>query len=126
MEQQAFGPRRKHRLALAVAPHLLADALASVLADDDVDDVIDLIAAEETDGARILAAEGRFDIAVVSPGTDMPDADVVIVLPPTGTGEVVIPREGRTERVEVGSVAALLDVLDFYDPASRPRRSPAN
>ncbi|HEX2039146.1 MAG TPA: hypothetical protein VHF47_05350, partial [Acidimicrobiales bacterium] len=72
------------------------------------------------------AADDRFDAAVVSPGVALPDADVVIILPPSGTGEVVVRRRGerQSERVDVPSVAALFDVLDAYAPADRRRRRP--
>ena len=112
---------RKHRLALVVAPTLFADALASVLAADDVDEVIDL-----TDADADIGPHGRFDTAVISPGAAAPDADIVIVLPPSGRGEVGINRRGSadTERVEVPSVAALFDLLDVYDPADQRRRRP--
>lgn len=116
--------RRKHRLALVIAPHLFAEALAAVLNADDVDDVIDLTALDHP-GSTSPAAHQHFDTAVVSPGAQVPDADVVIVLPPSGAGEVTINRAGRTERVEVASVAALFDLLDDYSPAGRRRRRPA-
>lgn len=119
MDDEGGGPPRKHRLALDVAPHLFAEALASVLRADDVDDVIDLTAHDQPPPAGT-----RFDAAVISPGAEMPDADIVIVLPPSGRGEVVINRRGEreSERVEIPSVAALFDVLDVYDPADQRRR----
>lgn len=130
MDEQAGGTRRKHRLALVVAPHLFADALAFVLAADDVDEVIDLTANEaigiEDTTAHALALYEHYDTAVVSPGAEPPDADVVIVLPPSGFGEVMIAREGTTEHVEVGSVAALFDLLDVYSPAPQRRRRPVS
>ena len=118
------GRPRRHRLALAVAPHLFAEALASVLAADDVDEVIDLTAYER--GPAPVAAHDHFDAAVVSPEADIPDADVVIILPPSGTGEVVVRRRGEevTESVHVCSVAALFDLLDAYAPGDRRRRRP--
>lgn len=121
MNEDKGAAPRKHRLALVVAPHLFAEALASVLAADEVDDVIDLTAYDEPQPDL-----GRFDAAVVSPGAELPDADVIIVLPPSGRGEVVIRRRGSVEmeRVDVGSVAALFDLLDAYDPAAHRRRRP--
>jgi len=117
---------RKHRLALVVAPTLFADALASVLAADDVDEVIDLTDLTEAAAGVDPLTHGRFDTAVISPGAVAPDADVVIVLPPSGCGEVVINRRGAAdpERVDVPSVAALFDLLDVYDPADQRRRRP--
>lgn len=112
------GPRRS--LALAVSPTIFADALASVLQADGVDEVIDLT--EQPD--RPLAL-GHYDAAVVSPGVDQPDADVVIILPPSGQGIVAISREGVNEHVWVHSVAELFDLLDEVCPAARPRRLPA-
>lgn len=120
MEEQ----RRKHRLALVIAPHLFAEALAAVLAADDVDDVIDLTAFDHP-GSTSLAARQHFDTAVVSPGAQVPDADVVIVLPPSGAGEVTVTRAGTAERVEISSVAALFDLLDDYSPGGIRRRRPA-
>jgi hypothetical protein len=116
--------RRKHRLALVIAPHLFAEALAAVLSADDVDDVIDLTAFDHP-GATPLASRQHFDTAVISPGAQVPDADVVIVLPPSGAGQITVTREGRTDRVEVASVAALLDLLDDYSPGGIRRRRPA-
>lgn len=107
-----------------MAPHLFAEALAAVLAADDVDDVIDLTAYEHP-GAAIGDGLVHYDTAVISPGARVPDADVVIVLPPSGAGEVLITRRGISERVEVPSVAALFDLLDAYAPAGRRRRRPA-
>lgn len=122
------GHPRKHRLALVVAPHLFADALAAVLAADDVDEVIDLTAydSESASGPIRVGPHDHFDAAVVSPGAPVPDADVVIVLPPSGTGEVVVRRRGveETERVDVPSVAALFDVLDEFAPGAHRRRRP--
>jgi hypothetical protein len=114
---------RKRRLALVVAPNLFADALASVLAADDVDEVIDLTTLDVVgNGGTGLGFNDHYDTAVVSPGADIPDADVVIVLPPSGTGEVVVTRQGSTEQVNVQSVSALLDLLDVYAPAPAGRR----
>jgi hypothetical protein len=122
----------KRHLAVAVGPSLFADALASVLAEDEVDEVIDLTQHDEPgpDGSGAAAPPGagrRFDIAVVSPGRAEPDADVVIVLPPSGVGEVaVVGEDSRTLRVSVvvHTVDELFDLLDAYCPAGRPRRRP--
>jgi hypothetical protein len=110
------GPKRS--LALAVSPSIFADALASVLQADGVDDVIDLT---EYDRPPVL---DHYDAAVVSPGVDQPDADVVIILPPSGRGIVAISREGVSEHIWVHTVAELFDLLDEVCPASRPRRRP--
>jgi hypothetical protein len=125
----------KRHLAVAVGPSLFADALASVLAEDEVDEVIDLTQVNGTGpdgpgagpGAATPRSGRRFDIAVVSPGRDEPDADVVIVLPPSGEGEVaVVGEDSRTRRVSVvvHTVDELFDLLDAYCPAGRPRRRP--
>ena len=103
-----------------IGPNLFADALASVLAADDVDEVIDLT---QPDGQTALGGR-HFDAAVVSPGRDEPDADVVFLLPPSGIGEVSVTRAGRRETVVVPNVDALFDLLDAYCPADRPRRRP--
>ena len=109
----------KQSLALSVAPSLFADALASVLAADGVDEVIDLT---QLDAAA--AAGQHYHTAVVSPGLDHPDADVVIVLPPSGQGELALTRAGVNERIVVHSVAELFDLLDAVCPAEHPRRRP--
>ena len=111
----------KQHLALVIGPTLFADALASVLAVDGVDEVIDLT--QLPDAADSLR-DAHFDTAVVSPGRPRPDADVVIVLPPSGLGEVAVTREGVRESVVVHSVDALFDLLDTYCPAAHPRRRP--
>ncbi len=122
MNQPGPRPERRRRLALVVAPHLFAEALASVLRADDVDDVIDLTAYDHP--GPTLSLHERYDTAVVSPGASIPDADVVIVLPPSGSGEVTVTRNGTTERVEIPSVDALFDLLDAYSPAPTRRRRP--
>lgn len=107
----------KH-LALSVGPNLFADALAWVLAEDDVDEVIDLTQLPDDGQGR------HFDAAVISPDRRRPDADVVIVLPPSGVGEVAVNRDGVRTTVVVRNVDALFDLLDQYCPADQPRRRP--
>jgi hypothetical protein len=110
------GPKRS--LALAVAPSIFADALASVLQADGVDEVIDL-----TEQDRLVSLV-HYDAALVSPGLDQPDADVVIILPPSGQGTVAISRKGVNDHVWVHTVAELFGLLDEVCPAARPRRLP--
>jgi hypothetical protein len=106
----------KRHVAVAVVPNLFADALTSVLAEDEVDEVVDLTLGEDD--------RRRFDIAVVSPGHEEPDADIVIVLPPSGVGEVAVVGAGSRVHVEVRTVDELFDLLDEYCPSGRPRRRP--
>lgn len=109
-------PPRRPRVAIAVEPTILGDALADVLRDAGVDDVVNL-----RDTAPAL---GAFDAAVVTLVLpDEVDADVVIELPgtPTGNGVTRVKVRGHTARVPVRAVADILRLLDDYCPGSAPR-----
>jgi hypothetical protein len=108
--------QRRTRVAIAVEPTILGDALADVLRGAGVDEVVNL---RETD-----APTGAFDAAVVTlllP--DDVDADVVIELPgsPAGRGETHVRVHGRSARVSISDVEDILRLLDDYCPADEPR-----
>ena len=104
--------RRRPRIALAVEPAILADALADVLRHADVDDIVDLRDPEQV------------DVALVTIGlTDDIEADVVIELPdaPGGTGPAGVRVHGRAASVRVDGLADVLRLLDDYCPGRNPR-----
>lgn len=110
--------RRRPRVAIAVEPTILGDALADVLLGAGVDDVVNL----RTD--PVAAADG-FDAALVTVVLpDDVDADVVIVLPdtPTGKGETRVSVRGHGAVVPVTALDDVLRILDDYCPASERRR----
>lgn len=108
-----MGNRRRPRIAIAVEPVILADALAQVLRHADVDDiVVDLRSADHVDAALVT---------IGLPGH--PDAEVVIELPdaPGGTGTAGVRVHGRSASVQVQSLADVLRLLDDYCPGPSPR-----
>lgn len=108
--------RRRPRVAIAVEPTILGDALTDVLRDAGIDEVVNLRDAVPT--------PGPFDAAVVTLVLpDDVDADVVIALPgtATGDGETRVKVGGRTARVPVRAVADILRLLDDYCPGDAPR-----
>lgn len=110
--------RRRPRVAIAVEPAILGDALADVLLGAGVDDVVNLRMEVADDGAGFDAAL----VTVVLPA-DI-DADVVIELPdtPTGAGETRVSAQGRRVVVPVTALDDVLGLLDDYCPTSEPRR----
>lgn len=105
-----MGNRRRPRIAIVVEPVILADALAEVLRQADVDDLVDL--------------REPVDAALVTTGLpDHPDAEVVIELPdaPCGTGTAGVHVHGRSASVHVQSLADVLRLLDDYCPGPSPR-----
>lgn len=110
--------RRRPRVAIAVEPAILGDALADVLLGAGVDDVVNLRIEPADDAAGFDAAV----VTVVLPG-DV-DADVVIELPdtPTGAGETRVSVRGRCAAVPVTALDDVLDILDDYCPAAARRR----
>ena len=114
---------RRPRVAIAVQPTILGDALAAVLRDAGVDEVVNLREGEPADDAP------HFDAAVVTIVLpDAVDADVVIQLPDTPEGEGVtnVHHRNRCETVSVTALDDILRLLDDYcpGPASRHRDKP--
>lgn len=110
---------RRPRVAIAVEPTILGDALTEVLTSVGVDEVVNLRAEPSP------PVPESFDAAVVT--IVLPDnvnADVVIELPgtPTGHGDTNVRVEGRTARVAVRAVEDILRLLDDYCPGEEPRR----
>lgn len=98
-----------------VEPRLLGDALATMLAGDGVDEVVE--------GAAISGAE--LDAVVVTIDlTGDAGIDVVIRLPDSsgnaGYGRVTTPR--GTETVWIDDASSILELLDRYCPGGAPRR----
>lgn len=113
--------RRRPRVAIAVEPTVLGDALTDVLRDAGVDEVVNL--------RDTQPAPGAFDAAVVT--IVLPEdvnADVVIELPgtSTGDGETRVKVGGRTARVPVRALADILRLLDDYCPGDAPRTAGAD
>ena len=112
---------RRPRVAIAVEPKILGDALTDVLQGAGVDDVVNLRAVESL-------PTGSFDAAVVTIVVpDHVDAEVVIELPgtPTGHGETRVRVGGRSASVPVRAVEDILRLLDDYCPADAPRTGDA-
>jgi hypothetical protein len=112
--------RRRPRVAIAVQPTILGDALTSVLRDLDVDEVVNLREPHDT------APPADFDAAVVTIVLpDAVDADVVIELPdtPTGDGPTTVRHHDRCETVAVTALADILRLLDDYCPSTERRRT---
>lgn len=111
--------RRRPRVAIAVEPTILGDALTEVLVGAGVDDVVNLrTEADEDDATGFDAAL----VTVVLPADVA--ADVVIELPdtPTGAGETRVSVRGRRAVVSVTALDDVLDILDDYCPAPDRRR----
>lgn len=108
---------RRPRVAIAVEPTILADALADVLLGAGVDDVVNL----RTDADDTTCFDAAL-VTVVLP--DTVDADVVIELPdtPTGAGETHVSVRGYRAVVPVTALDDVLGILDDYCPAAEPRR----
>ncbi|HVF75915.1 MAG TPA: hypothetical protein VM938_12785 [Acidimicrobiales bacterium] len=104
--------RRRPRIAIAVEPAILADALAEVLRYADVDDIVD------------LRDHPHVDAALVTIGlpNDV-DAEVVIELPNAdcGTGPAGVHVHGQSAAVRVDGLADVLRLLDDYCPGRNPR-----
>src|SRR5581483_518807 len=107
------------RLAIAVQPTVLRDALSRGLAAADVDEVINL--------TSIDAATGEHDDVVVvsDPVVDL-DSVVVITIPaePGGVGWVEVGGvrvDMHVAGVDVASLPGLLRALDTYCPAEHDR-----
>lgn len=110
--------RRRPRVAIAVEPTILGDALADVLLGAGVDDVVNL----RTDADEATATFDAALVTVVLP--DDVDADVVIELPdtPTGAGETHVSVRGHRAVVPVTALDDVLAILDDYCPAPERRR----
>jgi hypothetical protein len=93
------------RLAIAAAPALLADALASLLPGD-----IDVTLLTEL-------AEERFDVAIVTPGAIDVVAEAVVVLDddPLARGGGTLAVAGVADQ-QLDDLLALLAVLDGLRP----------
>ena len=93
------------RILVAVEPRLLGDALAELLADIGLDDVV-----------RPGDPSGHVDLALVSEGSPAVRADLILRVPNAddlatdGTGDL-----------RPGSAADLISILDRVCPASSPR-----
>lgn len=110
--------RRRPRVAIAVEPTILGDALTDVLKGAGVDEVVNL----RPDAPPHVPE--TFDAAVVTIVVpDNVNADVVIELPdtPTGHGDTRVRVNGRSARVPVHAVEDILRLLDDYCPAEEPR-----
>lgn len=103
--------RRRPRIAIAVEPAILADALADVLRQAGVDDVVD------------LREHDHVDAALVTIGLSDVDAEVIIELPnaDSGTGPAGVRVHGQTAAVHVDGLADVLRLLDDYCPGRNPR-----
>lgn len=112
--------RRRPRVAIAVEPTILGDALADVLLGAGVDDVVNLRTA--ADDAADAAGFDAALVTVVLP--DDLDADVVIELPdtPTGAGATRVSVRGHHAVVPVTALDDVLGILDDYCPAAERRR----
>ena len=101
----------RRRVAIAVSPRLLGDALSKVLAGEDRDIVVFPI---EQLGAQ--GDERHFDIVLVSgPAPSSLDADVVIRLPETPTIGVALV---GGERVPLRTLDDLVSLVERVAPAA--------
>lgn len=114
--------RRRPRVAIAVEPTILGDALTAVLREVGVDDVVNMRDSE------VAERPPPFDAAVVTIVLpDAVEADVVIELPGTDTGEGLtnVRHEDHCDTVDVRGLDDILRLLDAYFPCSgQPRRPP--
>lgn len=98
----------RRRLAIAVVPRLLGDALSRVLAREDRDVVV-IDYEAETEGYQTASPQEPFDIALVShEEPDLP-ASVVIRLPETPT--LGVARVGDRS-VPVGDLDSLVALIE--------------
>ena len=102
-------------MGVAVDPKLLGDALETVLTHDGVDEVVpaDRIGREHLDA-----------VVVTIDLTGDPGADIVIRLPDSSgnAGVARVTTSRGSEDMWIDDAASILDLLDRYCPAARPRR----
>lgn len=118
--------RRRPRVAIAVEPTILGDALTAVLREVGLDDVVNLRHPDDPGEGDDADARG-FDAAVVTVVLpDSVDVDVVIELPDSASGggltNVRLP--GQCDTVAVHALDDILRLLDDYCPSSDRRRLP--
>jgi hypothetical protein len=113
--------RRRPRVAIAVEPTILGDALTAVLREVGVDDVVNLRDPHE------MPTTADFDAAVVTIVLpDSVDAEVVIELPDTATGEGLtnVRHEDHCDTVDIRGLDDILRLLDDFFPCSGQPRLP--
>lgn len=111
-------PRR--RLAIAVAPRLLGEALSRVLAREDRDVVV-VLSEQAAGGSQEPGGTGRFDIALVSHDGQSLPASVVIRLPDSpllGTASV------GSECVPINDLAGLVALVERCSAALEAEAGP--
>ena len=102
------------RIAVAVEPSLLGDAIAEVLTHDGLDEVV---REGQLGSDRLTAAV----VTIVLP--DEPGADVVIELPDSlgNTGVGRVRTASGVEPVVFTGISTILELLDRYCPGPSPR-----
>jgi hypothetical protein len=111
-------PSRRRRILLAVQPRVLRDALADVLDEVGLDDVL----VSEREGAD--RSTMSFDAAIVSEADEQVTADVVIAVGESldSLSHVITPT--RQEDVHLRSPQQLLSLLDRFCPTTAARILP--
>ena len=108
----------RRRILLAVEPRVLEGALASILEQLDLDEIVQ----RQAEGAA--SRTGDFDAAIVTIGlADGVRSGVVITLPDTVGDEALgsLTVDGRTSAVDIPTYTEVIDLLDARLPAHLPR-----
>lgn len=104
----------RRRLAIAVTPRLLGDALSRILAHEDRDV---LVIPSEPSGTE---EEGRFDIALVSGDDEGVPASVVIRLPDSPTLDVALVGGESVPLDDLAGLVALVERCSAAIPDVSP------
>jgi hypothetical protein len=108
---------RRPRLALAVEPPVLCDALAQVLTTAGVDEVVN-VSGEGADGDGV----DDYDVVVTSPSSVYLSARIVISLPEHPGEQGWVEADGVRMGIDIASLPGLLKVLDRWCPGDHDRR----
>lgn len=116
-----MGSPSPRRILLAIEPVVLETALATLLAEAGVDDVVSFHVADPA------MLDGHYDAAVVAMPLPEVDAAVVVRLPDTGgnAGIGSLSLDGQVEPVVITTHADIVDLLDVHCPAVHPRSATA-